>query len=43
MTDVDGKVGAVAHPPVSKEASRCATVEVHKVDGLMMNFDLQPI
>jgi hypothetical protein len=41
---LDGKVGAVAHCDVEVGGVKVRrTVEVYKVDGLMMNFDLQPV
>jgi hypothetical protein len=41
---LDGKVGAVAHCDVEVGGVKVRrTVEVYKVDGLLMNFDLQPI
>jgi len=41
---LDGKLGAVAHCDVEVGGVKVRrTVEVYKVDGLLMNFDLQPI
>lgn len=41
---LDGDVGAVAHCDVEAGGVKVRrTVEVNKVDGLMMNFDLVPI
>jgi hypothetical protein len=40
---LDGTVGAVAHCDVEVGGVKVRrTVEVYKVDGLLMNFDLQP-